>query len=115
MPIRRIVLIGALLLSSTACRHGRLMNGGDTQKVGGTIAGIVTTSEHGVALAGRTVTAIEVTSGVRYNATTGVNGGYTIRVPRGKYRLAIELHDGESVSKQPAETTITSSDLDAQR
>ena len=115
MSFRPIVLIGALLLSSAACHHGRLMNGGDKQHVGGTIAGIATTSARGVPLSGRKVTAVDVASGMQYNATTGVNGGYTIQVPRGKYRLAIELHDGETVSKAPADTTITNSDLDAQR
>jgi Carboxypeptidase regulatory-like domain len=115
MSLRAILLTTALLLSATACHHGRLMNGGQKQTVGGTIAGIVTASDRGVPLAGRKVTAIDVASGARYDATTGINGGYTIQVPRGKYRLAVELRDGETVSKQPAETTITNSDLDAQR
>jgi hypothetical protein len=115
MSLRGMLLTSVLLLSTTACHHGRLMNGGEKQKVGGTIAGIVTASDRGLPLAGRKVTATDVASGARYDATTGVNGGYTIQVPRGKYRLSIELRDGEAVSKQPADTTITNSDLDAQR
>ena len=115
MSFRGMLLTSVLLLSTTACHHGRLTNGGEKQKVGGTIAGIVTASDRGVPLAGRKVTAIDVASGARYDATTGVNGGYTIQVPRGKYRLSVELRDGEAVSKQPADTMITNSDLDAQR
>jgi len=96
MSFRGMLLTSVLLLSTTACHHGRLMNGGEKQKVGGTIAGIVTASDRGVPLAGRKVTATDVASGASYDATTGVNGGYTIQVPRGKYRLSVELRDGEA-------------------
>jgi len=115
MSFRAILLTGALLVSATACHHGRLMNGGEKLHVGGTIAGVVTASDRGVPLAGRKVTAMELASGLKYEATTGVDGGYTIQVPRGKYRLNVELHDGETVAKQPAETQITNSDLDPHR
>ena len=67
------------------------------------------------ALAGRKVTAIDTVTGKRYEGTTGVNGGYTIQVPQGAYRLEIELRDGEKVSKQPAETRINKGDLDPHR
>jgi hypothetical protein len=54
-------------------------------------------------------------TGTRYDATTGPNGGYTIQVPEGTYRLEVELRPGERVTKQPAETKIDKSDLDPHR
>ena len=68
-----------------------------------------------VALANRKVTAINVATGTRYDATTGINGGYTIKVPEGTYRLEVELHEGEAIAKQPEQTHINNSDLDAGR
>ena len=82
--------------------------------VGGTIAGIVSTNAK-VALANRKVTAINVGTGTRYDATTGINGGYTIKVPEGTYKLEVELQRDEAVAKQPNETHINNSDLDAGR
>ena len=63
----------------------------------------------------RKVTAVNTDSGARFDATTGTNGGYTIKVPEGRYRLEIELQSGESISKQPGETRINKSDLDTRR
>ena len=47
--------------------------------------------------------------------TTGTNGGYTLQVPVGTYRLEVQLRDGERVSKQPDQTQINKSDLDSGR
>lgn len=80
----------------------------------GTIAGTVT-SDAKTPLEGRRVTAIDTTSGARFDVTTGTNGGYTIQVPDGTYRLEVEVRAGERVIRQPAETRINRSDLDAQR
>jgi len=61
------------------------------------------------------VTAIEVASGSRFDATTAGNGGYTIKVPQGTYRLEIELHGSESLAKRPDQTKINNGDLDPHR
>ena len=47
--------------------------------------------------------------------TTGTDGGYTIQVPEGTYRLEVQLRQGERVTKQPAETKVNKSDLDPHR
>ena len=47
--------------------------------------------------------------------TTGINGGYTMKVPEGVYRLEIELQPGETITKQPGETRVNRSDLDPRR
>ncbi|HKB11690.1 MAG TPA: carboxypeptidase-like regulatory domain-containing protein [Vicinamibacterales bacterium] len=92
------------------------MNAGAKQpSVGGTIAGIVTTADPAVAVVGRKVTAVETANGMRYDTTTASNGGYTIKVPEGTYRIEIELRPGEALAKQPQTTKVNNSDLDSGR
>lgn len=102
------------VLAAAGCHPGPVIGPGDKLPVGGTIAGIVSTDGN-AAVPGRKVVAIEVASGARFEATTGANGGYTIKVPEGTYRLEVELHPGEVVLKQPDQTRINKSDLDPQR
>jgi hypothetical protein len=110
------IVVGVALLTSLACHPGRPVvdTGTKPPAVGGTIAGIVS-SDSNAALAGRKVTAIDTVAGKRYDATTGVDGGYTIEVPQGRYRLEVELRAGEKVTKQPADTKVDKSDIDAHR
>ncbi|HSC28085.1 MAG TPA: carboxypeptidase-like regulatory domain-containing protein [Vicinamibacterales bacterium] len=108
------LLPGLALLISVACHPGPIVGANPTASASGTIAGIVSTDAN-TAIAGRTVTAINTATGARYEATTGVNGGYTIRVPEGTYRLEVQLLPGEAVAKQPEETRINRSDLDPRR
>ena len=111
-----IRLTNALLLftvlAASGCHPGPVLS--PKLDVGGTIAGIVSTDGN-AAVPGRKVTAIDVVNGTRYDATTGVNGGYTLKVPEGTSRLEVELQPGEVVAKQPAETRIQKSDLDPRR
>jgi Carboxypeptidase regulatory-like domain len=100
------------VLATGACHPGPVLT--PKADVGGTIAGIVST-EGNAPVTGRKVTAVDVATGMRYDATTGPNGGYTIKVPEGTYRLELELRSGEVVVKQPAETRIQKSDLDPRR
>jgi hypothetical protein len=109
------IVLAVALLSSLACHPGPIVDTGPKPAaVGGTIAGIVS-SDANAALAGRKVTAIETVTGKRYEATTGTNGGYSLQVPEGSYRLEVELRDGERVSKQPDPTRINKSDIDSSR
>lgn len=114
--MRLIHLAAAVaLLTSLGCHPGPVVGTGpDPGAVGGTIAGIVSSGGN-APIANRKVTAIETTKGTRYDATTGTNGGYTIKVPQGNYRLEVELQAGEKVVKQPEETRISKSDLDTRR
>jgi hypothetical protein len=103
------------LLMSLGCHPGPIVNtGSKPANVGGTIAGIVS-SQGNAAVAGRKVTAIATAGGTRYDATTGTDGGYTIKVPEGTYRIEVELRPGEKVVKQPADTKINKGDLDPHR
>ncbi len=107
------ILLVCSAMASTACHPGPVINTGP-QPVGGTIAGIVTTDTK-VPVPTRKVTAINTESGAKFEATTGTNGGYTIQVPQGTYRLELELKPGETIVKHPGDTKINRSDLDPQR
>ena len=106
-----LVISSALWL--TAACHQAVIDTDPKPSVGGTIAGVVRSGANSVI--GRRVTAVNVTSGARFDAVTGENGGYTIKVPEGTYRLECELKPGEKVSKQPEQTQVNNSDLDAAR
>jgi hypothetical protein len=105
---------GALILLA-AC-HGPVITTDPELKVGGTIAGIVRATDGAVPLVTRKVTVINAATGARFETTTGVNGGYTIKVPEeGRYRIEVELRDGEVITKRPEETDVNNGDLDPGR
>jgi len=110
------LLLAFAVIVSAACHPGPIVSSGPKQpSVGGTIAGIVKTTDSTVAVPGRKVTAVEGTSGTRYDDTTATNGGYTLKVPEGTYRIDIELRAGESLAKRPDQTHINNGDLDSGR
>ena len=113
MTLLRIPLVLVALLG-VACHPGPVIGGSPSGPVGGTIAGIVT-MEGDAPVVGRRVTAVDAASGSKFEATTGANGGYTLKVPEGTYRLELELRPGEKVTKQPGETRVNRSDLDPSR
>jgi carboxypeptidase family protein len=110
----RRLLAALAFLAFAGCHPGPVINTGPAQAAGGTIAGIVSTDTK-AAVPGRKVTAVDTQTGARFEATTGTNGGYTIKVPQGTYRLELELAPGESVVKHPEDTRVNKSDLDPQR
>jgi hypothetical protein len=116
LTINRVALL-VLTVALVACNaaHGPVLDrGSKPTNVNGTISGIVRMAGGGV-VPDRKVTAINVATGERTESPTATNGGYTMKLPPGKYRLEVELHAGERVTEQPAETAITGSDLDAGR
>jgi len=108
---------GILLIAAVACapHQAAIDTGPKPAGVGGTIAGIVRIADSNAPLSGRKVTAINLANGARFEVTTADNGGYTIKVPTGKYRLELELRAGEAIAKQPEETDVNTSDLDPGR
>jgi hypothetical protein len=111
MRFRLIVLLFGLTFAG--CHPGPVVGG--RQPAAGTIAGLVTASDASTPLVGRKVSAVDVASGRRYDTTTGEDGGYSMKVPEGTYRLEVELRSGEALSKQPDETHVKNSDIDADR
>lgn len=112
----KMLTLGALIVMAAAACRGPVITTDPGLAAGGTIAGIVRATGGSVPLVTRKVTAIHTESGARYETTTGVNGGYTIKVPReGRYRIEVELRDGEVVAKAPEDTDINNGDLDPGR
>ena len=111
-PLLLAVTVG---LGASACHPGPVIDTTPKASVGGTIAGIVTTADPTVAVPGRKVTAVEASSGSHFDATTATNGGYTLKVPVGTYRIEVELRGGEALAKRPAETRVGNGDLDPGR
>ena len=112
--MRRLVL-ALILTSSVACHPGQPLAGGVKQPTGGTVSGSVSAADASVPVVGRKVTLTEVSTNAHYDTATAANGGYTIQVPPGTYRIELELRPGEALEKHPAETRIGASDLDARR
>jgi hypothetical protein len=109
-----MVLLVVLSSGCVSARHGRPIVGGSVvPNPSGTISGMVTSSA-GTPLEGRRVTAIDTTTQQHYDATTANNGGYTIKVPPGRYRLEVELRGRDQLAQQPEQTHVNVGDLDAQ-
>ena len=114
MTLRTAAAMVVLLMLSSGCgaRHGRPIIGGSTvPNPTGTVSGNVT-STAGTPLEGRRVSAIDMATEVHYDATTSSGGGYTIKVPPGRYRLEVELRGGDQLAQQPEQTNVNAGDLD---
>lgn len=107
--------LGTLVAAGCFPRGPVIGTGEQTPAVTGTISGVVRDAAANAPLAGRVVTATEVTTGEKYQASTSTTGGYTMKVPTGRYRLAVELRQDETIAEEPAELTLSVSDLDAAR
>ena len=114
MTLRTAAGMVVLLMLSSGCaaRHGRPLIGGSTvANPTGTLSGNVTTMT-GTPLEGRRVSAINMATEAHFDATTASNGGYTIKVPPGRYRLEVELRGGDQIARQPEQTNVTVGDVD---
>ncbi len=110
------ILTLGIMITLAACSRSPIITTDPGLKAGGTIAGIVRGTDGSVALATRKVTVINAKTGARFETTTGINGGYTIKVPdEGRYRIEVELREGEVIVKGPDETDINNGDLDPGR
>ena len=112
----RIATIALLTALTTACANKPMPGTGTRAAVTmGTISGLVSTAEGSTPVGGRKVTVINTATNERFETSTAVNGGYTVRVPEGTYRIEVELRTGERLDKRPDPTTVGSGDLDAER
>lgn len=115
MTSRLLIPAASLLLSLACSPGGPVIDTGPRPDVGGSISGIVTANDGATALGARRVTAVNVETGARIDTSTTSTGGYTMRVPRGTYRLEVELRPGETLATQPDSTEVNAGDLDAGR
>lgn len=109
-------LIAALVVTFVAaCRQGKPVidpTPGPAQ-ADGTISGTVRGPAGTTAIEGRTVEVVNIETGHRQKATTNNAGGFTFKVPPGKYRVSVTLLTGEVVLKQPDILDVNRSDVDA--
>ncbi|HET8645672.1 MAG TPA: carboxypeptidase-like regulatory domain-containing protein [Vicinamibacteria bacterium] len=104
----------AAVLAGAGCRTGTplLSRTPEDPNTPGTIAGNLQ-GGGGEAIAGRAIHAVREDDGRQFSVTTSVTGGFSIPVPPGKYRLKVDLLEGESLVKGPGLIDINESDLDA--
>ena len=109
-------LVFTMCLASCIARGSVGIAPGDRPAVtGGTISGLVRAASDNAPLSGRKVTVTNLETGEKLEASTAVNGGYTIKVPQGNYRIEVELRAGETLASRPDDVHISRSDLDAGR
>jgi hypothetical protein len=111
--VRRLALHASLatsVLVGPGCHPTTTVVTTTSAAIGGTIAGVV----HGPAddaLGDRNVSVVNIETGERYQTTTGPNGGYSMRVSPGTYRLEVQLRKREKLSED-SPTILISADAD---
>jgi hypothetical protein len=113
--MKRLAVFCVSMVLAGCATTGPAYDPGPRPDVGGSIAGRVSANDGATALGARKVTAINVSTGARYDVSTASNGGYTVRVPPGMYKLEVELRSGETLTTQPESTEVDTGDLDAGR
>ena len=105
----------AALVFAGACRRGvpAVDLGPKPPAAQGTITGIVRGPEGAAPAVGRTVEVIDTATGERRSVQTAANGGFTLQVPAGKYRLELALRDGETLVKRPGIVDMDRGDIDS--
>ena len=121
-PLANLIVLLGLCCAFTiapgcAAAHGGASIGASEKppEMSGTISGVVRAAGSNTPLGARKVTAVDVSSGAKFEASTAVNGGYTMKVPMGRYRMDVELQPNETISESPGEVVLNRSDLDAGR
>ena len=117
--LRLAVLVAATVIALTGgmgCRHDVMVADAAPKPPtpAGTISGQVQTPGNGAPVVGRMVTAINNADGTRHQVTTNNTGGFTIKVPPGRYRIEVEQQSGEVVSGAPTDQQVGESDIDSQ-
>jgi hypothetical protein len=116
MAMKNGVVALAVCVALSSCSRDSVITTEPALKAGGTIAGIVRATDGTAPLSSRKVTVTNTATGQTFETTTGVNGGYTVKVPdTGRYRIEVELRENEVVAKAPDETDINNGDLDPGR
>ena len=112
-----VILVTVLaFIAGSACRHAVMVAdaGPKPPTAAGTISGQLQTPGNGAPVVGRIVTAINNADGTRHQVTTSNTGGFTIKVPPGRYRIEVEQQPGEVVRGAPADQEVGESDVDSQ-
>jgi hypothetical protein len=103
------------VMSVASCRRGvPVIDPGERPPTtDGTISGTVRGPEGTTSIVGRQVEVVNVATGERLQAKTNNAGGFTFKVKPGKYRVEVDVIQGESILKRPGIMDINRSDVDA--
>ena len=103
------------LLYGGACRRGvpAVDLGPKPPTANGTVTGMVRGPEGTSPPAGRTIEAVNVATGEMRSVTTSNTGGFTIELPKGKYRLNLILKPGEVLVSRPDVVDLDRGDIDS--
>jgi hypothetical protein len=99
IPIWLMILVFLLLF--LGCRTAAPPVDMAGEPLRATLAGRVIGPMGSGRVAGRLVTAVEVTNGARYSTMTHSSGGFTMLVPPGRYRLDVVLTWAERLVSDP--------------
>lgn len=102
-----------LALTLAACRTGVPLidaNAGP-DVVFGTITGTVSGPDGRTPIAGRRIHAINLDTGARDSGVTSTSGGYTFKLPAGRYRVEVDLLSGETLVEGEGAFTLSRSEL----
>lgn len=110
-----ILFVVVTVAAGVACRRGVPVLDAKQKPptVDGTISGRVMTEGDSSRLVSRRVDIINIETGDRRAVTTSSNGGFTVKVPPGKYRPQVELRPGETIAKAPATIDVNASDMES--
>jgi Carboxypeptidase regulatory-like domain len=112
-----VLTLGVLaLMFADGCRRGmpEVDPGSKPPAARGTITGIVRGPEGTSPMSGRTVEVVNTATGERRTIYTADNGGLTIELPAGKYRLELPLRAGETLLKRPGIVNLDRGNIDSQ-
>ena len=117
LKLSRSAVVLLVLSTSTACSLNKPVPGTGERSTAtdGTLSGLVSTDGGKTGMSGRKVTATNAATNARYDTTTATDGGYTLRLPAGRYAIDVELRTGERLEKRPDPTDVGAGDLDAGR
>ena len=110
LPIALVIVTGLV-----ACRRGVPVI--DTApkpiEAQGTLSGTVRGPEGTTAIDGRIVEVVNIATNERQRTTSNSAGGFSFKLNPGKYRVELQLREGESLVKQPGVIDLHRSDVDA--
>jgi hypothetical protein len=106
--VGRAIVVVALLGIVAGCGRGvRVLEVSPQQQSGGgTVTGMVLAADSKLPLGDRIVEAVNVAAQTRHTALTTNAGGYTLKLPPGRYRFDVRLEPGEVLAKQPPEMVV---------
>jgi hypothetical protein len=109
------VMVFAGLLTVIACRRGApvLDPGPKPPEMNGTISGRLTGVDDSTRLVNRHLTIVSLDNGMKFTTSTTSTGGFTVKVPPGRYRVEVALRPDEHLVKAPDVVSINPSDVDA--